>query len=177
MRRSARQSIFHKSMRHILAAMLATTFWVCWFAVIPLKLIELNHRWGWPDVSNPLLQFLGLTVMSAAVVTVLYCCLLFGRVGKGTPVPGDPPKRLVSTGLYKYTRNPIYLAYVGLLLGQFLFFGSLTLFVYASVSFVGFYLAIVWIEEPVLLRRFGDDYAEFSRRVPRWIGFRNSAPL
>ncbi len=162
-------------MRHILAAILATTFWICWFAVIPLKLIELNHRWGWPDLGNSLLQVLGLTVMAAAVAIVFYCCLLFGRVGKGTPVPGDPPKRLVSTGLYKYTRNPIYLAYVGLLLGQFLFFGQLTLLVYAAVSFLGFYMAIVLIEEPMLRRRFGKDYMEFSKRVPRWIGFRNSA--
>ena len=162
-------------MRHILAAMLATTFWICWFALIPLKLMEVNQRWGWPDISNSLLQVLGLALMSASVAVVAYCILLFGWVGKGTPVPGDPAKRLVSTGLYKYSRNPIYLAYVGLLLGQFLFFGQLTLLVYAAASFLGFYVAIVLIEEPVLLRRFGNEYLEFAKRVPRWIGFRNSA--
>jgi protein-S-isoprenylcysteine O-methyltransferase Ste14 len=126
-------------MRHVFAAILATTFWVCWFALVPLKLIELNDRWGWTVLSNTLLQVLGLIVMAAAIAAVAYCCFLFGRVGKGTPVPGDPAKRLVSGGLYNYTRNPIYLAYVGLLLGQFLYFGSVTLLLQALVTFLGFY--------------------------------------
>jgi len=165
----SRGASFRERIRPTLALVVGTTFIVSWFALVPAKLIKLNQQWGWPSVNNLLLELGGLSLMLAAVIASVYCAVLFGHVGKGTPVPGNPPKHLVTGGPYQISRNPIYVAYVCLLFGEFLFFGYVILLLYAVVTFIGFHAAIVWIEEPILRRRFGKEYLEFMRNVPRWI--------
>lgn len=99
----------------------------------------------------------------------LYSSRLFSRVGGGTPVPTDPPQRLVVTGLYRYCRNPMYLAQMPFLLGLFLYRGDLSLLLYAAIwaGVVGSLVA--WHEEPELRRRFGEDYDRYKQQIPRWI--------
>ncbi len=165
----SRGASFRERIRPTLALVVGTTFIVSWFALVPARLIKLNQQWGWPSVNNPLLELGGLSLMLAAVIVFVYCGVLFGQVGKGTPVPGNPPKHLVTGGPYRFSRNPIYLAYIFLLFGEFLFFGYVILLFYAVATFIGFHAAIVLIEEPILRRRFGGEYLEFMRNIPRWI--------
>jgi protein-S-isoprenylcysteine O-methyltransferase Ste14 len=90
-------------------------------------------------------------------------------MGRGTPVPMDPPKELVVTGFYRYVRNPIYVSVLLIFLGHFLCFGSWALLMYAVFSFIGLHAFIVFYEEPHLKRKFGKPYEEYLERVPRWI--------
>ena len=108
-------------------------------------------------------------LMAGAGVS-LACSSLLRRVGHGTPVPIDPPQQLVVSGLYRHTRNPIYVADALLLTGIYLLQGSLTLLLYTLCFVVGIHLFLVRWEEPALRRRFGDDYVAYTRHVPRWIG-------
>ena len=108
--------------------------------------------------------------MIAGVAVLLYCLQLFARLGDGTPVPTQPPRRLVLSGLYRYTRNPIYVADVAILFGLFLHRGELALLIYALVMTAALHLWMVWREEPELCRRFGEAYVRYMRSVPRWIG-------
>ena len=99
----------------------------------------------------------------------MYCTGLFSTRGRGTPVPLAPPSALVATGLYRHTRNPIYLAYVGILVGEAVFVGSTSLLTYALAMFVLFHIMVVAHEEPELRRRFGADYERYRTLAPRWL--------
>ncbi len=140
------------------------------FAIGPYCAIRLNTSWGWPVWSSPLGWVLGGALALVGAVGAAYCANLFARVGRGTPVPIDPPRQLVVGGPYRYSRNPIYLAEALILIGFFLFFGHPALLLYTILLALLAQLLLVFWEEPVLLRRFGDDYAAYMRYVPRWLG-------
>jgi protein-S-isoprenylcysteine O-methyltransferase Ste14 len=105
-----------------------------------------------------------------AAGVALHCSRLFVRLGRGTPVPIDPPSELVVAGLCRFTRNPIYVAQVAIPVSYFLYSGELALLAYAALWAVLVQLFIVWIEEPGLHRRFGESYLQYTREVPRWVG-------
>src|SRR5882762_8775098 len=90
----------------------------------------------------------------------------FALQGLGTPAPIAPTQNLVVTGLYRYVRNPIYVA---LILGQAALFGDQRLLAYGVLVWLAFHAFVVGYEEPVLVRRFGTEYEDFRANVPRWI--------
>jgi len=93
----------------------------------------------------------------------------FVREGHGTPAPVAAPERLVVGGAFRHVRNPGYIAVVAMVVGQGLLFGSGAVLVYAAGLALAFHLFVVLYEEPTLRARFGEDYAAYCRRVPRWI--------
>jgi protein-S-isoprenylcysteine O-methyltransferase Ste14 len=102
----------------------------------------------------------------------LWCAWDFTFAGRGTPAPIDPPKELVVQGLYRYVRNPMYVGILSILLGEALLFASWSLFGYAAVVFILFFLFVVLYEEPILMRKFGESYLQYCKNVPRWIPWR-----
>jgi protein-S-isoprenylcysteine O-methyltransferase Ste14 len=99
----------------------------------------------------------------------LWCLWDFAFFGRGTPVPIDPPRRLVVRGPYRYTRNPMYLGVLTAILGWAVLFRSLPLVLYAFAVGVVFHLFVVFYEEPRLRRAFEADYEYYSARVGRWL--------
>jgi protein-S-isoprenylcysteine O-methyltransferase Ste14 len=99
----------------------------------------------------------------------LWCFWDFTFKGGGTPLPTDPPKQLVVSGLYRHVRNPIYVSVLLILLGHFLWFGNWSLLIYAGAAFMGTHLFVTLYEEPNLLKRFNGSYADYLNKVPRWI--------
>src|ERR1700752_1685251 len=93
----------------------------------------------------------------------------FALQGLGTPAPIAPTKNLVVTGLYRYVRNPIYIAVVAVILGQAILFGDWGLMIYGGLMWLFFHAFVVAYEEPVLAETFGAQYEEFRANVPRWI--------
>jgi protein-S-isoprenylcysteine O-methyltransferase Ste14 len=128
-------------------------------------------RWRF---APPLLGFypfriVGALMIIAGLPVLLDSFALFAIQGLGTPAPVAPPERLVITGLYRYVRNPMYVAVSSLLFGQGLLFGSVRLLQYGIVVCLGFFAFVVLYEEPALRQKFGKEYEEFCARVPRWI--------
>jgi protein-S-isoprenylcysteine O-methyltransferase Ste14 len=80
-----------------------------------------------------------------------------------------PPQKLVVTGLYRYVRNPIYIAVVAVIFGQALLFGDWRLLWYGALLWLFFHVWVVMIEEPTLKQTFGTEYESFRTNVPRWI--------
>jgi protein-S-isoprenylcysteine O-methyltransferase Ste14 len=111
----------------------------------------------------------GLLPLALGVAIYLRCAWDFVVTGLGTPAPVDPPKTLVVTGLYRWVRNPMYVGVLSAVLGQALLLGSLFLVQYAGWVFVAFLLFVVLYEEPSLERRFGQEYLEYRRAVPRFL--------
>jgi protein-S-isoprenylcysteine O-methyltransferase Ste14 len=124
---------------------------------------------GWEVRSPPLaLQLAGglLAIVGAAVL--VHAFARFVREGLGTPAPVAPTAHLVVGGLYRYVRNPMYLAVLACILGQSLLLGQPVLLAYgtlvaaAVVSFVKLY------EEPTLASTFGAEYDAYRAAVPGW---------
>lgn len=110
---------------------------------------------GWP-----------LWLFGASVL--LWCVHDFYVIGRGTLAPWDPPKKLVTVGLHRYVRNPIYVGVVGFVLGWSLVACSRRMAVYAEVLAVGFHLRVIFYEEPTLALLFGDEWYRYRANVNRW---------
>jgi protein-S-isoprenylcysteine O-methyltransferase Ste14 len=102
-------------------------------------------------------------------VLVLWCILTFALIGKGTPAPFDPPRKLVHSGPYRWVRNPIYIGAGLVLAGTALFYHSAALMAFAAGFLMMAHIFVVLYEEPTLERTFGAQYADYRNAVPRWI--------
>ena len=92
----------------------------------------------------------------------------FVREGSGTPAPIAPTERLVIGGLFRFVRNPMYLAVVTILLGQCVLFASTTLLIYTLLVWAAMAAFVRWYEEPVLATRYGQQYEDYRRNVRAW---------
>ncbi|WP_119080932.1 methyltransferase family protein [Chitinophaga alhagiae] len=117
----------------------------------------------------PWLHYTGIAVFAAGVIIVLACIVQFALQGAGTLSPADPTQKLVVAGLYRYSRNPMYIGVMLTLLGEALAWGNVYLWLYAAVIFLCFYLFVRYREEPRLHRDFGKEYDDYRKRVRRWL--------
>ena len=124
---------------------------------------------GWRSSDPPSwLQAVGWLAVAAGAAVVLEAFGRFVVEGVGTPAPVAPTNELVVGGLYRYVRNPMYLAVAAVILGQAAILGSLLLVAYAALFFATVWSFVHWYEEPSLRRRFGAAYEEYARQVPGW---------
>jgi protein-S-isoprenylcysteine O-methyltransferase Ste14 len=89
--------------------------------------------------------------------------------GDGTPLPFDPPKRLVVAGPYAHMQHPMALGLLAMAFAEALWFHSASLGIYACLLATALNLYLVYFEEPGLEERFGDDYRAYRAAVPRWL--------
>lgn len=122
-----------------------------------------NDRWR---IEGTLL---GWPVLVSGVCVLLWCVRDFCVLGKGTLAPWDPPKRLVIVGLYRFTRNPMYVGVLGVVAGWTLCTGSPLLAAYTGVLALCFHLRVIFYEEPTLARQFTTEWAHYCARVNRWL--------
>lgn len=113
-------------------------------------------------------QIAGMIVGAAGGAVAIWCIVTFAVIGRGTPAPFDPPRRLVVRGPYAYVRNPMYLGAALALVGAALFYQTGALWVYAAAFLVATHALVVLYEEPTLRRTFGADYETYCLKVRRW---------
>ena len=111
----------------------------------------------------------GLILLCIGTLLLLWCVRDFYVAGRGTLAPWAPPRRLVTVGLYRYTRNPMYIAVALVLLGWALWFESWMLLTYALAVTAAFHVRVVFGEEPWLARTHGEAWQRYKARVPRWL--------
>ena len=129
-------------------------------AVILLAGEDAEVGWG---------ALLGIPLIATGLALWVWTVRLLARIGRGTLAPWDPTQRLVVEGPYRHVRNPMISAVLAVLLGEALVFGSPGLLIWSGVFFVTNWVFFVAVEEPGLVRRFGDDYRAYRRAVPRWL--------
>jgi len=113
-------------------------------------------------------QLTGMAVGAVGAGIALWCVVTFALIGRGTPAPFDPPRRLVVTGPYRFVRNPMYVGAALALGGAALFYRSLALLAFTAGFIVVTHLFVVGYEEPTLRRLFGPEYESYRARVRRW---------
>jgi protein-S-isoprenylcysteine O-methyltransferase Ste14 len=114
-------------------------------------------------------RWAGLPLVVAGSAALLWCIAEFARRGRGTLAPVDPPRFVVRSGLYRVTRNPMYVGVLVTLAGEALLFDSVPIVVWAVVVAVTVHLFVVLYEEPTLRRQFGEPYETYLATVPRWL--------
>ncbi len=149
----------------LLMVILGATTWV----VLPFLFIWLNRYFNLPVIIFFPLQLLGGLLINFALAVIAYLFFLFRIHGKGTPVPTQPTKKVISVGLYRYTRNPMYICHLVIIFSEFLLFGQTILLVYLALLWLGINQMIIWWEEPGLKKRLGKPYLDYLTRVPRWL--------
>src|SRR5262245_9297623 len=120
------------------------------------------------------LDRVGLVPLLLGVTLLLSTVREFYVAGRGTLAPWSPPAELVTTGLYGFSRNPMYVAVVLVLLGWAALFHSVALSIYAVAVAAAFHLRVVLGEEPWLAQTHGSSWLRYSAQVPRWFGFGNN---
>lgn len=113
--------------------------------------------------------WLSKPLLPGGVILMFWTVILFFLFGQGTPAPWAPPKKLVLVGPYRFVRNPMMIGVLMVVLGEALIIASLPIALWCAALSIFMSAFIVFIEEPDLKRRFGDDYVEYTRHVPRWI--------
>ena len=114
-------------------------------------------------------QIAGMILVTIGTVIALWCVFAFVFVGKGTPAPFDPPRKLVVRGPYRFVRNPMYIGAGMTLAGAALYYQSLSILIYACLFFLITHLFVVLYEEPTLRQTFGSDYEAYCGRISRWL--------
>lgn len=136
--------------------------------LIPFLILgeKVNGLFIWPFEYY---QYIAFFIFTIGLAIMLTCIISFAIQGKGTLSPANPTKKLVIKGLYKYSRNPMYVGVMLILIGEALFFGSVYLWIYGVFVFTAFHVFILKKEEPRLRRDFGAEYDRYRKTVRRWI--------
>ena len=121
-----------------------------------------------PPATFGVRQIAGMLLGASGAALALACILTFVFVGRGTPAPFDPPRRLVIRGPYRFVRNPMYLGAGLALAGAALFYQSIQVLEYDALFLVIMHLFVVFYEEPALRRTFAREYEEYCRKTGRW---------
>lgn len=114
-------------------------------------------------------QAAGLLTSCAGVLVLLDSIKRFALEGLGTPAPVLPTEHLVISGLYRYVRNPMYVAVVTTVLGQSMILGNLRVTEYGLWLWLAFHSFVRTYEEPKLRKKYGAEYEAYCEEVPRWI--------
>lgn len=114
----------------------------------------------------------GIGLLALGTVLLMWCVRDFYVAGRGTLAPWSPPRHLVTTGLYRWSRNPMYGSVLLVLAGWSVLYASRVLAVYAMIVALAFHLRIRRYEEPRLLASFGEEWLQYRRRVSRWLTLR-----
>lgn len=140
---------------------------------IGLVLVFLPARMlAWSGIAAPRVlgpaQAVGMALAALGGALALWCILAFAVIGRGTPAPFDPPRRLVVRGPYRFVRNPMYLGAATALLGAAIVYGSVALASYAGAFLLLMHAFVIGYEEPTLRATFGSDYDRYCAEVRRW---------
>jgi protein-S-isoprenylcysteine O-methyltransferase Ste14 len=147
----------------VLYLFLLVPFFMIW---VPRKILSSPEQIYRFDVG--LYRYFGLAPILVGIAIYLYCSCSFIFAGKGTPIPFTPDKELIVTGLYRFVRNPLYIAGVLVLAGEAILFQSIGILIYCLIMFGGFNVHVL-MEEASLAEKFGSKYGEYCKSVPRWI--------
>jgi protein-S-isoprenylcysteine O-methyltransferase Ste14 len=149
------------------AIVYATVFMGFTLVFLPMRVL------AWSGFSEPasigVREVAGVITLIIGLALTLSCVFAFVFVGKGTPFPFDPPRRLVIRGPYTIIRNPMYIGAALAMSGAALYYGSWWLLGYVALFLLVAEVFVLTYEEPTLRDMFGAEYIAYCTHVGRWI--------
>jgi protein-S-isoprenylcysteine O-methyltransferase Ste14 len=139
-----------------------------WYALAVILGVLLDRRWPLPIPAHPLTTFAGVLFLAGWMALTLESVGRFRR-SKTSIVPIRPAEALVSTGPYRYTRNPMYVSLALLTIGCGLLLATWWPIILVVPTLAIVQQVVIAREERYLRRRFGADYDAYARRVRRWL--------
>jgi protein-S-isoprenylcysteine O-methyltransferase Ste14 len=140
------------------------------FLALPALVAFAIPIWIGTSASRPVRHLMpALALLCLGALLLLWCVREFYVSGRGTLAPWDPPRRLVTTGPYRISRNPMYIGVLTILAGWSTLWGSRTLVIYSVLVAIAVHLRVLLFEEPWAARRFGSEWDAYRARVPRWV--------
>lgn len=125
--------------------------------------------WVLPWFLNLLAMSIGITILLAGVIMLVVCIRMFAKIGRGTLAPWAPTQELVVAGVYGYMRNPMITGVLLGLLGESIILSNYAVFLWFLLALIVNHIYFIKSEEPGLVKRFGREYIEYSKNVPRWL--------
>ena len=152
-----------------LKSILALPFMV--LIVIPSILYFFFSNQTFPKLGLPpfILPLIGIIVLITGLLLFIQAIILFIKIGKGTLAPWNPTRQLVVKSLYRYMRNPMITGVFFILLSESLLIQSTAIGIWCVSFFVINHVYFIFKEEPDLEKRFGEEYIEYKKHVPRWL--------
>lgn len=156
-----------------------TVMYVAVFAGVVVIFVPVEALQG-IGLSRPdelgLLQFVGIAITLIGLAIALWSVVTFALVGRGTPLPFDPPRHLVRVGPYAFVRNPMAIGVGSVLLGVAVFYRSAAVFAFTMLFMLVIQAMVTLYEEPILRQTFGAEYDTYCSQVKRWVprGFSRS---
>jgi protein-S-isoprenylcysteine O-methyltransferase Ste14 len=149
---------------------------VGWLVFLPACLLYWEHAGNWTAVRAGPWSITGIILFVVGVALAMWSgCYLIG-LGRGTPLPLDPPRRLVTNGPYRWVRNPQAIAMVLMVVGELLIVKSDWLWVMLPLTIIYLEAVVGPIEAKQLARDFGLEYENYAARVPKWIPNASATP-
>lgn len=143
------------------------------FVLAPGSVAGLVPWWltdGWTSAASVwYLRVPGAILILGGLAVLVRAFVSFAVEGLGTPAPVVPTQRLVVGGMYRYVRNPMYVAIIVVVLGQALWLAQGVVLLYAGLTWVVPALFVKVYEEPTLARAYGEQYEQYRRNVPAWL--------
>lgn len=136
--------------------------------IIPYFILR-GHDMPAEGVLNLLRLAAGIAVSGAGLGLLAYCIYILSTAGKGTLAPWSPTKKLALKGPYMYTRNPMISGVLIIILGEAIACASFPVLAWAAAFFITNNIYFALFEEPGLEKRFGRNYRNYKKQVPRWL--------
>lgn len=113
---------------------------------------------------------LGIALIVLGGLVNLATFIRFPVEGIGTPFPTNPPssRKVMVGGPYRYLRNPMYVSYYTVIIGEALLLSRPVLFIYLVVLAALVAGFVHWWEEPTMIKRYGTEYEAYRQQVPGW---------
>jgi protein-S-isoprenylcysteine O-methyltransferase Ste14 len=132
---------------------------------VPTLLASIEPAWNF-DLG--LVAWLAVPLWATGAALLVHCIWCFAEQARSSPAHFDLPQRLMVRGVYRYLRNPMYVAQLLIIVGHILWFGAAVLLPYLAGYVLVVYLLASRYEEPLLMRLFGRSYAHYRSNVPGW---------
>lgn len=156
-------------LKHLQSLLLPVTVLLVIPGIIIYFTRDLTSFWGLHSFNCFIQLTIGITQILTGLFLLAMTIRMFIQIGKGTLAPWNPTRKLVVSGIYRYTRNPMITGVLFVLLGESILLGSFIIFLWFIIFFVVNTVYFLLFEEPGLEKRFGNEYLEYKKNVPRWI--------
>lgn len=133
---------------------------------LPTLLANIEPAW---NIDLGPVAWLALPLWATGAALLVHCIWCFAKQARSSPAHFDMPQRLMISGVYRYLRNPMYVAQLLIIVGHLLWFGAAVLLPYLAGYAIVVYLLATRYEEPLLMRLFGRSFAHYLTNVPGWL--------